>query len=277
MRVIVGLALVVAASSEGRAEAPVPWLGITFDAGSQFGARVIDVHPGTAAASAGLQPGDEITTVGNVMILPTTELWPLVSSHRIGTRLPITFVRGGQRYRVAPRLTPRPASDEIVYQRLFDHVMPSLDLVDRQGAGVSSVELRRPLVWLVFDARCDRCSSVATDLTQSTGDGSDTDAGLGAALRVVVVGAREEIDAYLARAPVAATVWRIDRGDPKSLGVDAGRRLLSGLDARVDGAVLVTTHTGEVTFATSLSAGEAVRDGARVAISRAVTDWSRSR
>lgn len=274
-RVLLGCALTLFASAMARADAPSPWLGITFDVGSRFGARVIDVHPGTAAAAAGLQPGDEITAVGNVSILPTTELWPLVASHRIGARLPITFIRDGQRYRVSPRLTPRPASDEIVYQRFIDHVMPPLELVDQSGVGVASAETRRPLAWLVFDARCDRCAGAIATLTRSVDDEYGANLGLAESLRVVVVGTREEFDAYLAQFPIASTVWRMERSAPAS--GDVSRRLLAGLDPRVDGAVLVATHTGEVTFATSLSAGDAVGDGARAAIARAFANWRRSR
>lgn len=259
------------------AGAAVPWLGITFETGSQFGARILDVHPGTAAAAAGLQPGDEITAVGTVSILPTTELWRVVSSHRIGKRLPITFLRDGQRHQVAPKLTARPAADEIVYQRLIDQWLPALDLVDRQGAKVAPTELRRPLTWVIFDARCETCATTAAELAEPGGELSTARAEAAASLRVVLVGARDETDAYLARVPITSTVWRLERSESRGAGLDPGRRLLSGLDPRTDGVVVVASHTGEVRFATALSAGDALRDGANTAISRAMLEWRQAR
>ncbi len=279
VRALILAATAIAVPTAARAEAAMPWLGITFDAGSPYGARVIEVHPGTAAAAGGLQPGDEITAVGNDLIYPTTELWPLVSRYKIGARLPITFLRDGRRFRVAPRLTPRPSTDEIVYQRLIDQALPPLELVDRQGSRITAAERRRPLVWMIFDVHCDRCASAAAALSQRLDDGPGAEAGAGPLLRTVLVGAREEVDAYLTRVPVVGTVWRIDRVDPSALARagEGGRRLLAGLDPRVDGTVLVVDHTGEVTFATSVSAGDAVHDGACAAVSRAVVDWRRAR
>ena len=267
-----------APAASARAEAPRPWLGITFDSNAGFGAIVTDVHPGTAAAAAGLQPNDEIIRVGDVTIGPGQELWPLVASHRVGARLPITFLRGGRAFRVAPRLTARPSSDEIVYQRLIDRALPRLELLDRQGGVVPDSEQRRPMVWLVFDAQCDRCGGAASMLAQRLDEAAAL--GAGPLLRVVIVGSQEEADAYLARVPVVGTVWRTDRIDAAEarwIGHDGGRRLLVGLDPRIDCTVLVVDHTGEVRFATSISAGDAVHDGACAAAARAVVDWRRER
>lgn len=280
MTVRAGLALaalagLAAVAAPVRAEGPPPppvWLGIGFEDLGGMGARVTEVHPGTAAAAAGLRPGDEIVAIDGRMLSPAVGLPELVSHRAIGARLPITFFRDGRRFRVTPRLTVRPPIEEIVHQRFIDRALPVVPLFDRHGAPVAGAEWTgRPQVWMVFDVRCEPCAAAATALgarmTETAGDGPP-----GAPLRVVLIGGREETASFLSRVPVLAATWRVDRDDPDDRA-PVGRRFTTGLEPAGDGVVLVVDHQGVVRFATAISSGEAAHDGACAAARRAVRAW----
>lgn len=260
-----------------------PWLGIGFD---DLGgaARITEVHPGTAAATAGLQPGDEIVAIDGDYLSSLQGLPELVSGRQIGDRLPITFFRDGRRMKVRPRLTAKPSTEEIVYRRLVDRLVPAVTLYDVQGATVPATEwMRQPQAWIVFDVRCDRCAAdaaaLAARLTEEAERGEPS-----APVRVVLVGRAQEAAAYLARVPVLGTVWRVDRDEPldvsTSLGglgmrpAPLGRRLISGVDPDADGVTMVLDEQGVVRYATALSAGEAAHTGACAAAAR-VARWRR--
>jgi S1-C subfamily serine protease len=64
--------------------------------GTKGGARVQSLTPGSAAAQAGLQPGDVITELDGRQIHDGTELVVAVRSHSPGDRVVVTFTRNGQ-------------------------------------------------------------------------------------------------------------------------------------------------------------------------------------
>ncbi|WP_448642297.1 S1C family serine protease [Geodermatophilus sp. URMC 63] len=60
------------------------------------GARLVQVQAGGAAASAGLQPGDVVTAVGDRAVTTSTELTAAVRSAAPGSKVTLTVRRGGQ-------------------------------------------------------------------------------------------------------------------------------------------------------------------------------------
>jgi hypothetical protein len=281
---LVSLLLALGATATARAESdvpppPKPWLGIGFHE-EQFDYPVVsDVHPGTGAASAGLQPNDRILAIDGIDLGPGMSLVELMKMHKVGDRLTLIVERRARnrdrRVRLTPRLTAMPTTDEIIYRRLFDRALPALTLFDRDGAQVPAAEwTRRPQVWVLFDAGCDRCAGAVASLQAQLAAADD-----GAAevpLRAIILGRHEELGAFLARIPVLGTVWRTERGDPEDRAMAYGiyRYFLSGIeDTSNDGVMLVVDHRGIVRFATSISAGDAALEGACAAAARAARAW----
>jgi len=78
-------------------KATTPILGVKLDMGfTKGGARVQSLTPGSAAAQAGLQPGDVITALDGRQIHNGTELVVAVRSHSPGDRVVVTFTRNGR-------------------------------------------------------------------------------------------------------------------------------------------------------------------------------------
>jgi len=78
-------------------KATTPILGVKLDMGFDTGgARVQSLTPGSAAAKAGLQPGDVITALDGRQIHDGTELVVAVRSHSPGDRVVVSFTRNGQ-------------------------------------------------------------------------------------------------------------------------------------------------------------------------------------
>lgn len=86
---------------------PLAWgyLGVRVDAGSL---RLSGVEPGTPAAKAGLQSGDEIVRIGD--LAPTTfqEVAEHISSFRPGSLLRVVVRRDGEERSYVVRLGVRP-------------------------------------------------------------------------------------------------------------------------------------------------------------------------
>lgn len=78
-------------------KATTPILGVKLDMGfTKGGARVQSLTPGSAAAQAGLQPGDVITALDGRQIHDGTELVVAVRSHSPGDRVVVIFTRNGR-------------------------------------------------------------------------------------------------------------------------------------------------------------------------------------
>ncbi len=70
--------------------------------------RVMEVQPNTAAADAGLQPGDLITKAGEITIASADDLQRALGRHAIGEPLVVEIVRGGRRLTLTARPTELP-------------------------------------------------------------------------------------------------------------------------------------------------------------------------
>ncbi len=255
------LAIAVPAGAE-----PPPWLGITYHP-DPVGAVVTEVHPGSAAASAGLRRDDVIVAIGGEPVL-ASDLGSLIGRFQIGDRAPILVSRGGRRLRIAPRLRARPSPDELIHQRLVGYDLPDVAVVDRGGVAVTASDWRgRPLVLALFDARCEPCASAVTALVDrfaaTAGDGEVP------AIEAWVLAGPDELIAYRERVPLAVTTRRIDR--------ELGAPLLGGLALAEDGAIVVIDATGTIRYAASTTSGELAHDGACRVAARVAADWRAGR
>jgi S1-C subfamily serine protease len=83
-------------------------LGVSSQPGSSGGAQVSDVSPGSAAAKAGIQPGDVITKVDSTGITSPDDLASAVSAHRPGDKVTVTLQRNGKTTTVTATLGSKP-------------------------------------------------------------------------------------------------------------------------------------------------------------------------
>ncbi len=74
------------------------------------GILVREVFPGTAAAGAGVQAGDVITSINGTPITSMTDLRNIVSSHEVGDAVDLVVRRGGVDMNMASSFEPWPAS-----------------------------------------------------------------------------------------------------------------------------------------------------------------------
>ncbi|MDO5083014.1 MAG: trypsin-like peptidase domain-containing protein [Arachnia propionica] len=64
-------------------------------AGTQLGASIDQVSPGSAAADAGLTPGDLVTAVDTTPVTGTESLVALIRNHEVGQQVTLAVLRGG--------------------------------------------------------------------------------------------------------------------------------------------------------------------------------------
>ncbi len=99
------------------------WLGIevqevTANLAASFGLNAIqgvvvaNVVPGGPGAEAGLQPGDVMTAIDSKPIIDPREAMADIAEITPGTRLPVTYIRGGQRHTVEVEVGERPRSQK---------------------------------------------------------------------------------------------------------------------------------------------------------------------
>ncbi len=77
-----------------------------------YGARVEQIEPNTSASSK-LLPGDVITAVDGKATTSYKKLSALITRHRAGERVPVTYVRGGQRRTVVLRTFASPTAPHV--------------------------------------------------------------------------------------------------------------------------------------------------------------------
>jgi len=104
--------MVVDRLRKGEKAAPTGYLGVATSEAEDgsAGAQVGEVVPGSPAASAGLEPGDVISTVGGEPVATSGELAAAVRDRRPGEQVDIGFRRGGQTRTARVTLATRPSS-----------------------------------------------------------------------------------------------------------------------------------------------------------------------
>jgi putative serine protease PepD len=94
--------------SNGKAEHA--FFGVVLqDSSAQTGAAISQVRAGTPAARAALRAGDVVTAAAGTRINSASELRAVISAHRPGDTISVTYTRGGQSHTVSVKLAARPA------------------------------------------------------------------------------------------------------------------------------------------------------------------------
>jgi S1-C subfamily serine protease len=75
------------------------------------GVRITEVQPNTAAATAGLRPGDLLVKLGDHSIASLDDLQLALGRHAIGDPLPVQVLRAGERIATEVRPTELPETD----------------------------------------------------------------------------------------------------------------------------------------------------------------------
>lgn len=184
-------------------------LGIEEDRGE----LIQSVQPGEAAESAGLRAGDVVVSVNNEDVTPDNTLSRIVANISPGTRVPLTYIRNGERNRVTLTVGRRPSDEELLQQQMFqgeDEDTPQ-DTTPDKGAGLMQELLGIDAVEIT--PQIARQLGVADDTTGvaiTAVDPSSDAARRGLARRVMILGANgqsianvEELEAILADAQEA--------------------------------------------------------------------------
>jgi serine protease Do len=96
------------------------------------GELIRGVTPGGPAARAGIQQGDVVVAVNNQPVTPDQSLAYLVSQQPVGSRVPITVVRDGQRHTLTVTVGERPSEEELARQGGTEESNPMTAPSDQQ-------------------------------------------------------------------------------------------------------------------------------------------------
>jgi S1-C subfamily serine protease len=83
-------------------------LALEYGLTARSGVRIVEVQPGTAAARAGLLPGDVLVRLGGVPVPSPDELQRLLARHEVGAPIAIEILRGPSRLTVVAEPTELP-------------------------------------------------------------------------------------------------------------------------------------------------------------------------
>jgi putative serine protease PepD len=88
------------------------YLGVQTQDASGAGAQVAQVTAGGPAATAGLQPGDVITSIGGKSVDDSTALSSIVDAHKVGDQVQVDVTRNGSKKSITVKLGQRPDTTE---------------------------------------------------------------------------------------------------------------------------------------------------------------------
>jgi S1-C subfamily serine protease len=94
---------------------PMPgegFLGVRFNPNAVDLVEVIGVDPNTAAANAGVQPGDKILRLGELRTVNPTNMTAYVRGLQPGTEISLVVLRAGRTVRLRAVLGTRPMLNE---------------------------------------------------------------------------------------------------------------------------------------------------------------------
>lgn len=129
------------------------------------GEFIQSVQPGQAAEAAGLQSGDVVLSVNNIDITRNTSLSYIVSNIAPGTRVPVEYLRDGERRRATVTVGRRPSEAELRTQtQTFDPDAEGEGQIDPgQGSGITEQVLGVQAIALT--PQIARSLGVASDVT----------------------------------------------------------------------------------------------------------------
>jgi len=187
---------------------PPVWLGITYQGQGSIGDRVVEVHPETGAAAAGLRAGDEIIELAGMPVPPGTDLSPLIRTFKAGDRVPIRVVRDGHMVLLQVTMTARPSDQELLERRLVDKPAPPLDATRLSDGGKLDLDglAGKVAVLAFFPPGCDACAGVISGLG---GWARDHDRDQAVVLGVSDV-APAGLRAYLSRNPIVVPAASVE-------------------------------------------------------------------
>ncbi len=145
------------------------WMGIEMRHTPDDGVHVEGVFPGSPAASAGLQTGDRLLTVGEQVIVRPTDVLVALNGLSAGDQVRVTLRRQGKERFMRVHLGPKPDSAQLLRSLYVGNQAPSISTLRTvQGATVPSYEqLRGNVVVLEFWATwCVACRSLAPALNR---------------------------------------------------------------------------------------------------------------
>ena len=134
-------------------------LGIERNRG-EFVQAVVD---GGAAAQAGIEPGDIVTSINGQPVTPDQTLSFLVANIEPGTRIPIELYRDGRRRTVQATVGRRPSEDELRQQQMFSGPDDEDEAQMPESSGGGVIEERLGLQVLTLTPTIARQLGVSSD------------------------------------------------------------------------------------------------------------------
>jgi thiol-disulfide isomerase/thioredoxin len=144
-------------------------MGIEMRHTEHEGVVVEGVFPGSPAASAGLQAGDRLVSVGEQSIARPADVVMAVQAYAVGQSLMVKMLRAGQQRFARLVLVPKPDSEELMRSIYVGRPAPSISSLQTvQGTVVPSfAQLQgKPVVLEFWATWCVACRAMAPTLNR---------------------------------------------------------------------------------------------------------------
>jgi hypothetical protein len=152
-------------------EDPRPWLGISYDGRPSkgiVGLPVTNVFEESGALASGLRAGDEIVEIDGDVVMPGSDLYPIISPRAIGDRLTMRVYRDDKIITLHPVLTRRVSDSEMLHRQLVGKRAPAFSLArvgdDAAPAIEDSVLVGKVGIVVWFHQSCRDCPQVINAL-----------------------------------------------------------------------------------------------------------------
>lgn len=127
-------ALLVVAACGGPVVSAAPqsaraWMGVAIEKGPS-GVLVKDTFPGTPAATAGLQAGDEILKVNEQVVTSPPELIAYIGQQGVGFTVTVSFRRGGQEQKRQLDLVAKPDAQALLATTILNRPAKDFKIQD---------------------------------------------------------------------------------------------------------------------------------------------------
>lgn len=164
-------------------------LGIICDAayeqGGHEGILINRIMPGSAAENAGLERGDILLKIDNEAVNKADELRKIISAHKIGDKVFVTYTRNGQKQSINVELQKNMLPDMPYMRRNFFQLpSPQIQYFDtpQDTEKLNGVDWEQPLSDKMYDAMSSKRFKVAilivdlnNDEARQLNKGSDSD------------------------------------------------------------------------------------------------------